>query len=110
MNDQTLDRVFVYGTLQDDETVRRITGRTFPKVKGRLDGYRRMVPTPGFPYPYAIAQEGAFLAGSLLVGVDPASLLRLDAYEGGFYVRRRVMAATDGGQCEAWLYEGSSSR
>ncbi|OGG46373.1 MAG: hypothetical protein A3F84_03285 [Candidatus Handelsmanbacteria bacterium RIFCSPLOWO2_12_FULL_64_10] len=106
MKDEGGDNLFVYGTLRDDGVVRQATGRTFPKVEGTLTGYRRVEASPRFPYPYLVAQEGASVRGTVLLGVDPESLGRLDAYEGGCYERRRVTISTGQGTPEAWVYVG----
>lgn len=110
MNDEGGDNLFVYGTLRDDEVVRRVAGRTFPKVDGALAGYRRIEATPGFPYPYLVIQAGEVATGAVLLGIDPESLTRLDAYEGGCYGRRRVVVATEHGAREAWVYVGIADR
>lgn len=98
--------LFVYGTLREDEVVRRVTGRTFPKAAGTLSGFRRVEGPAWFPYSNLDPQAGAFAEGMVLMGVDPASLARLDAYEGACYARRRVRVDTEGGPREAWVYVG----
>ena len=98
--------LFVYGTLREDEVVRRVTGRTFPKAAGMLNGFRRFEGPAWFPYPYVMPQAGAFVEGMVLTGVDPECLARLDAYEGACYTRRRVRVDTGGGPREAWVYGG----
>jgi gamma-glutamylcyclotransferase (GGCT)/AIG2-like uncharacterized protein YtfP len=106
MKDEGGDNLFVYGTLRDDEVVRQVTGRTFPKGDGTLAGYRRVGASPGFPYPYLVAQEGEVIQGTVLRGVDPEGLARLDAYEGACYERRRVAVTLEQGTCSAWVYVG----
>ena len=96
--------LFVYGTLREDEIVRRVTGRTFPRASGMLKGFRRFDGPAWFPYPYVAPEAEASLEGVVLVGVDAESLARLDGYEGRCYVRRRVRVETGGGSREAWVY------
>jgi len=96
--------LFVYGTLLDDEVVRRLTGRVFPKRPATLDGFERVAP-PG-DYPYIVHRAGSRVAGCLLDGVDAASLARLDAYEGDGYVRTALEATLGDGEriaCESYI-------
>ncbi len=108
MNDKGLHNLFVYGTLLDDGLLRRLVGRTFPKVTGKLEGYFRVEEKPGFPYPSIKAQAGAFLEGMVLMGIRGENLFHLDAYEGRAYERIEVKVHTDRGFCEAWVYAGIS--
>ncbi|MSS72314.1 MAG: gamma-glutamylcyclotransferase [Candidatus Latescibacteria bacterium] len=110
MNDEGGDPLFVYGTLRDDEMVRQVTGRTFPKGDGTLAGYRRVGEASGFPYPYLVVQEGEVTKGTVLLGIGPEHLARLDVYEGACYERRRVVVATGQGTCHAWVYVGVEER
>ena len=110
MKDEGRDNLFIYGTLRDDEVVRRVTGRTFPKGEGTLAGYRRVGASPGFPYPYVVVQEGEVTKGTVLLGIDPENLARLDVYEGACYERRRVAVVTGQGTCSAWVYVGIEER
>ena len=79
-------------------------------MDGTLAGYRRVAASSEFPYPYLIVQEGASLKGTVLMGIDPESLARLDVYEGGCYERRHAEVATERGMCEAWVYVGVEER
>jgi gamma-glutamylcyclotransferase (GGCT)/AIG2-like uncharacterized protein YtfP len=80
--------LFVYGTLLNDDLVRKLTGRVFPKRPATLDGFERVEPPDDYPYITRAADER--VEGCLLEGVDPASLARLDAYEGDGYLRTSV--------------------
>lgn len=100
------ESLFVYGTLRDSAVVRRITGGVFPKVAGRLAGFRRVEGPAWFPYPNAVPDSGAVVEGMVLSGLDADVLALLDEYEGSAYVRRRVRVETEGGPCEAWVYVG----
>ena len=108
MNDKGLHNLFVYGTLLDDDLLRRLVGRTFPKVTGKLEGYVRVEGRPGFSYPSIKVQAGAFVEGMVLMGIRGENLIHLDAYEGRFYERIEVKVHTDRGLCEAWVYAGIS--
>ncbi len=100
------ESLFVYGTLRDDEVVRGVTGRTFPKVGGTLEDYGRREGPPEFPYFYAVPSPGASIEGVVITGLDPEALGRLDAYEGRCFTREGVRVKTAGGLREAWVYVG----
>jgi gamma-glutamylcyclotransferase (GGCT)/AIG2-like uncharacterized protein YtfP len=96
--------LFVYGTLLNDDLVRQLTGRIFPKRAARLDGFARVEPPGG--YPYITRRPGARVDGCLLEGVDAASLARFDAYEGDGYLRTALeVTVADGGRiaCESYV-------
>ncbi len=101
--------VFVYGSLTNQSVVQAVTGHTFRSVRATLPGFRRYE-EPG-RYPYILPADGKFVAGLLLLGVDPESLQRLDAYEeeGEFYhrVQVRVLGGRRQRAFRAWTYVGS---
>ena len=70
-----------------------VTGRRFPSVEARLDGYGRYVIKDAV-YPGVIAEPQSRTMGTLYKGVDPASLRRLDRYEDRLYVRRTLTVRT----------------
>jgi len=96
--------LFVYGTLRDARLVRRLVGRTFPGVPAELEGWRFIPPHASRSgYPEIVPDPASRVEGLLLLGVDPASLRRLDLYEEG-YVRRRVRVRTQDGTVDAEVY------
>jgi len=95
--------LFAYGTLLNDDLVRKLTGRVFQKRPATLEDFERIEP-PG-DYPYIAPKRGARVDGWLLDGLDAASLRTLDAYEGDGY-RRTLVEATTGGarvRCETYV-------
>lgn len=100
----SLSRVFVYGTLLDEDRVRRIVGRRLPTRPAVLEGYcRTLDPSIGYPVVHPLA--GASVEGKLLEGVDEAALRALDAYEGEDYRRVVVRVQTgDGRSVDAYVY------
>lgn len=84
--------LFVYGTLMADDCVLAVTGRRFRRAAAVLENYVRITPPRGFPH--IIPQPGDRVSGSVLFGIDPASLKRLDRYEdeGRLYLRTPVEA------------------
>jgi gamma-glutamylcyclotransferase (GGCT)/AIG2-like uncharacterized protein YtfP len=96
--------LFVYGTLMDDATRRRVTGAELVSVPATLHGYRRYA-LQGRAYPAIVPEPGATVAGQLLRGLSERALSRLDAYEGREYVRRRVqLTCDDDATVSAWTY------
>jgi gamma-glutamylcyclotransferase (GGCT)/AIG2-like uncharacterized protein YtfP len=98
--------LFVYGTLLSEDLVRKLTGRLFPKRPATLEGFERIEP-PG-DYPYIAPKPGARVDGSLLDGIDAASLGKLDAYEGDGYLRTPVEVSAGGVRvrCETYVGKG----
>ena len=96
--------LFVYGTLLSDDLVRKLTGRVFPKRPATLEDFERIEP-PG-DYPYVTPKAGARVDGSLLDGIDAASLRKLDAYEGDGYLRAPVEAGVGGVRVRCETYVG----
>lgn len=66
-----------------------VTGRRFPSVEARLDGFGRYLIKDAV-YPGIIAEPQSHTAGVLYRDVDPESLRRLDRYEDRLYVRRTL--------------------
>jgi gamma-glutamylcyclotransferase (GGCT)/AIG2-like uncharacterized protein YtfP len=103
-------RLFVYGTLMNEERLHALTGRRFPRRPARLEGYARIAPPGG--YAYVIASPDAHVDGLLIEDVDPASLGALDRYEdeGRLYVRRPVEVHVEGRRVACQTYVGTTSR
>jgi len=99
-------RLFVYGTLTDDGLVFELTGRRFQTEPGVLPGYRKIVPTVG--YPYIVADANGTVDGLMLRDVDTEALGRFDSYEdeGRLYRRTEVAVTVAGGQELAMTYVG----
>jgi gamma-glutamylcyclotransferase (GGCT)/AIG2-like uncharacterized protein YtfP len=92
-----------YGTLSVPEVMAEVTGRQLASVPARVSGFarRRM---RGRVYPAAVAAEGETLEGRLYLGLDAATLARVDRFEGRQYERRRVDAQTEESVLSADLY------
>ena len=95
--------LFAYGTLLSDDLVRRLTGRVFPRRPATLQDFER-IECPG-DYPYITPKPGGRVEGSLLDGLDAASLEKLDAYEGAGYLRTPVEVVASGVRvgCESYV-------
>jgi gamma-glutamylcyclotransferase (GGCT)/AIG2-like uncharacterized protein YtfP len=103
-------RIFVYGTLQDEDVVERLLGRRLPWQPAVLEGYCRMLDASiGYPIVHPLA--GASVNGRLLEGVDEQALGALDAYEGREYRRVTVRVQTsDGRALEAFAYVPAAAK
>jgi gamma-glutamylcyclotransferase (GGCT)/AIG2-like uncharacterized protein YtfP len=89
----------VYGTLVDPHCLEGVLGHTHQgeRLAARLPGYQR-VSDPGYPYPFIVEAQGAWVDGILVMDLSPRDLQVLDRYEDvadGVYRRAPV-------QVEAW--------
>lgn len=82
--------LFVYGTLQDEALVDRLTGHRFRRLPAVLSGYRR-IELAGF-YPWIEPAADGSVDGLILEEIDTDSLARFDEYEcvGTLYERIEV--------------------
>jgi len=95
--------LFVYGTLLFPEIMRRVIGRVLPSRRATLDGYARRG-LEGERYPGVFPSLGESVEGKLCLGVDGATLQRLDVYEGEQFERRWVHVRTERGRSGAFVY------
>jgi gamma-glutamylcyclotransferase (GGCT)/AIG2-like uncharacterized protein YtfP len=97
-------RLFAYGTLAVPAVLEAVTGRRFPGQEARLHGFARRC-LRGRIYPAVVAAPGALAEGRLYDGLDPATLARLDRFEGPLYVRRQLdVEPEDGAARPAEIY------
>lgn len=99
--------LFAYGTLQFDEVLQRVVGRTFERIAGVAHGYaNRRVQGALYPGMTAAAADEV-TNGMVLLDVDAESLATLDDFEAtGFYTRESIpVMCADGQQrdCEAYV-------
>jgi len=107
-----INSLFVYGTLCDPETQRKIIGRTLKGIPARLEGYERREGK----WPYIVPKKGGDVQGLLLCALNETDMVRLDAYEGveprwdagqlrRFYIREPVtVAAREKKNHLCWVY------
>jgi gamma-glutamylcyclotransferase (GGCT)/AIG2-like uncharacterized protein YtfP len=110
MPSQEPTHLFVYGTLTDPERVTALTSKQFERVDATLSGFDRVNSPLG--YPFILPSTGSVVRGLLLLNVDPASLVRFDAYEaeGDLYRRQGVVVTVAGRQVTAMTYVGYAIR
>src|SRR6186997_3021087 len=82
--------VFTYGSLMIPEVWRIVVGREFRTVEGAVDGFSifRVIDAP---YPGIVADPASIVRGLVYLDVDPASIARLDTFEGDFYERQSLL-------------------
>lgn len=96
--------VFVYGTLLFPEVRDRVLVGRYPVRPAAVAGWRRRR-IEGEVHPVAVPEAGAAIPGEVLVGVEPADVARLDAFEGEDYRRATATASfAQGGEGRVELY------
>jgi len=96
--------LFAYGTLCLPEVMRLVTGRAFASEDAWLEGYERFRLRRRV-YPGMVWTGEGVTRGRLYSGIDPASLDRIDAYEGEPYRRIDVRPRlADGTPVQAVTY------
>lgn len=96
-----MERLFVYGTLQDSPVQQRVIGRIIAGTPDTLEGFfkSRMAMSDGI-FPIVIPRHGNSVDG-LVLEVTPEELQRMDIYETSAY--RRIWVTLRSG-LEAWVY------
>lgn len=97
-----MEKLFVYGTLQDEDVQQSLIGRTLRGTPDTLSGYAIHIDLMP-PYPVAMPAENSAIKGYVL-SVTSDELAKLDDYEGECYVRIRVSLLSDD---ETWVYIGN---
>ncbi len=90
-----MQNIFVYGTLQSTEIVKKLTGKSFKNAPAVLPGYKRYF-VKDCDYPALIQQNDTETTGLVLENVDDLSLDIISFYEGDEYEKRQVQVFTDG--------------
>lgn len=96
-----LEKLFVYGTLQDPDVQKEVINRIVPGKKDTLLGYRLdTVVINNKTYPIAQQDKQSEIAG-VVIRISSKELSKLDVYETSAY--RRVRCILESG-IEAWVY------
>jgi gamma-glutamylcyclotransferase (GGCT)/AIG2-like uncharacterized protein YtfP len=82
-----MQNIFVYGTLQSPEIVKKLTGKSFKTSPAILQGYKRYC-VKECDYPAVIQQKEAEISGMVLENVDKLSLDIISFYEGDEYEKK----------------------
>jgi gamma-glutamylcyclotransferase (GGCT)/AIG2-like uncharacterized protein YtfP len=99
-----MQRLFVYGTLEFPEVLRKVLGTMLEGEKARLHGFVRYL-LINREYPGIVQDAGSETDGVLYHGVTPKHLRALDRYEDNIYDRQRVQVVDACGESvDAWAY------
>ena len=99
-----MHRLFVYGTLEFPQVVKKLLGTSLEGECAELPGFDRYL-LVNRNYPGVISNPAARVDGVLYHGVTPKYFKLLDRYEDEFYERRRVVVETSQSQTvSAWAY------
>lgn len=99
-----MHRLFVYGTLEFPQIVKKLLGTTLVGEYAELPGFERFLLVKR-NYPGIISNPATRVDGVLYHGVTPQYFRLLDRYEDSFYERRRVVVETSQRQSvNAWAY------
>ncbi len=106
---EAIDKLFVYGTLRNQNNCKLVIGQSFETEPAILFNYRRIHPRNG--YPFAVHWRGSKIEGLVLYGITPEALKKIDVYEseGTLYRRKavRVLLLDDSDQfVNAYVYIG----
>lgn len=97
----SLETLFVYGTLRCPACQKRVFGRSAPMTGATLAGWRRSKILLGKGRYPIIRRHAGYTVRGYTIEVTAPELAKLDHYEGEAYRRSRVRL-TDGS--EAWVY------
>ena len=100
-------KLFVYGTLMNPNTVKRLTGKSPTYEKAFLIGYEKY--SIGY-IPYIIKNKDSKVEGLLITNLDEKDLKKIDRYEGeGYlYTRKKVEVTTENGKERVYVYVGKN--
>ena len=95
--------LFVYGSLRFADVWHAVTGTHRQSEPAHITEYC-VRGVRGASYPALVRDDGYVAFGRLVRGVSRRTLRRLDAFEGAWYVRRRVVVRTARGPAAAFVY------
>lgn len=88
-----MKKLFVYGTLMNEELIRALLRGSFPMVDAVLKGYERLQ-VVGQSYPAIRPNRHNIVKGRLMTKLSPLHIRKLDDYEGNMYKRISVRVIT----------------
>lgn len=101
---ESVHRLFAYGTLMIEEIMETVTGSTFKSIDALLQGHVRYRMRDVL-YPGIVKNEGSVVRGTVYCDIDDDTMSRLDAFEDDVYERVVVdVLASDGDRLEACTY------
>ncbi len=105
-SEPAIDKLFVYGTLNNDYHLQLLTGKLLPYEEGVLLNHRRIQPKNSFAF--AVYWKGYSIRGRLLYSVTPDIIQKLDEYEneGELYIRKIGDIRVGDVIHKSWVYIG----
>lgn len=96
-----MQKLFVYGTLMNDEVLASLLTGRFAKTKALLSGYQCLA-VLNEDYPAIRPAKDSMVNGELISGLSPEHLRVLDQYEGKYYQRTTVtVVTTENSECDS---------
>ena len=105
MKKETLDNIFVYGTLQHGQS-RNYVLRGLNYEKATLCNYRKIEPE-NLDFPFILKDEGSEVKGEIYSGVSKELLESLDRIEGEGFLYHRILIEVEtvqGKKVQAFTY------
>jgi gamma-glutamylcyclotransferase (GGCT)/AIG2-like uncharacterized protein YtfP len=101
-----MNRLFVYGSLLNEEVRFSLIKEKFKTLEARLPGYRRET-VRGQTYPAIVADRDSFVDGLIVMGLTNHHLRVLDRFEGRYYRRASIKALTADGEisCDTYVLQ-----
>lgn len=100
-------KLFVYGSLMNDEVLRALLHRRLAQQQATLNDYRR-VKVMGEQYPAIYPDTNSLVEGKLITHILPKQLACLDEFEGSYYQRAPVVVFTEDNKehkCDAYIFK-----
>lgn len=100
-------KLFVYGSLMNEEVLTSLLGCRFIKTKAFLADYKCLA-VSGADYPAIRPERGSVVAGEVVEGLTPQQVRDLDIFEGEYYQRVPVIVVTEKNmenQCETYVFK-----
>ena len=98
-----MTNIFVYGTLQNAEVVKALTGKSFKQIPYALNNYKVLL-VKGEHFPGMIKSRGSSTEGYILYDVDRKALESIDKWEGINYTSITIKISLSGNEIEFMTY------
>ena len=98
-----MSNLLTYGSLMYGDVLFAVTGVWRRSERASLANHR-VYRVRGKAYPALLRATGEIAHGRLYRGLGTSALQRLDAFEGAWYLRRRVLVSTGRGRAAADVY------
>lgn len=97
-------QLFVYGTLTEPETQKKVLGKTVKGEPDVLEGYKKStIVIFGNSYPDIVKVPSSFVDG-LVIPVTLDELELIDNYETNWYTRKKIVLKSGK---QVWVYKGN---